>query len=473
MQQKFRHKDAEMSLNCLQEADQTMPIYRDLTQLPFVTIDDASAQDLDDAVYAQQLDTDRFKLSVAIADVAAFVTPESAMDKLAKKRGNSVYLPAETLHMLPRFLAQDLCSLQPLQNRQAVVCEMVLDASGQVYETQVFLALIKSHGKLTYAQVEDYFSALDTSLFDDSAVIANLNVLFRLQAILDAQALNRHQLKFAFERRVEVHCNADQLSLTRPASLSTHKLIEGCMILTNHTLAKWFAARNLIAISRYHAEPMPTDCEQLQRQLYLHGIMTPASLQQRASWNQALQNELSSHAIQLMMLQTLPRAVYSDCQQGHFGIGLDHYVHFTSPIRRYADLYNHQLLRSILIKTLTPPSQTDLTTTCRWISNTERRADQAAKFVANWMKCMLLVGAQQTSFSATVMRINTKYLTLNLDQYDLTGRLCLNRQQRDRMNQQRTKVALTQAQEVQIGDQLMVKTIAINMDQQQIDLVLA
>jgi ribonuclease R len=326
----------------------------DLRALPLVTIDGADARDFDDAVHAEADDDPKnaggFKITVAIADVSHYVRAEGALDKAARDRGNSVYFPDRVVPMLPEALSNDLCSLRPDEDRACLAMQMVIDVDGRLTRHKVVRALMRSHARLTYTQVQ---RAADGHPDDQTGPLkkAVIEPLYAAYAALKRNREARGTLELDLpELQVVVGESGRVKEITRRQRFDSHKLIEEFMICANVAAAQALEAKRAPAMYRVH-EPPPLDkLEMLRESLGALGFklakgQTPKPAQFTGILEQAAGTE-KAQIVSDLILRGQAQAVYSPDNRGHFGLALERYCHFTSPIRRYADLLVHRALVS-------------------------------------------------------------------------------------------------------------------------------
>jgi ribonuclease R len=321
----------------------------DLRTLPLVTIDGADARDFDDAVFAEPdpENQEGFRLVVAIADVAWYVRPDTPLDRDAQLRGNSVYFPDRVVPMLPERLSNDLCSLRPAEDRPVVAVELRIDASGTLHRHRFMRATMRSAARLTYERVQAWAdgdsSAVPPSLHDP---LRHLYAAFR--ALAGARRA-RGTLDLDLEERAVALDAQGRISRIAPrARLDAHRLIEEFMILANVAAAEALERKHRPCLYRVHDRPSAERIDALRESLGTLGyrlakgqVVRPALLGDVLRWAegkpfQAMVNDL--------VLRSQALAVYSPENLGHFGLALPRYAHFTSPIRRYADLAVHRAL---------------------------------------------------------------------------------------------------------------------------------
>ena len=363
---------------------------RDLSDVPLVTIDPADARDHDDACWAE-LDTDPANkgghiLWVAIADVAHYVTPGSALDREAKKRGNSTYFPDRVVPMLPDRLSGDLCSLHEGVPRACVAVRMVLDAEGRKIAHDFHRGLMTSRASLNYEEVQ---AAMDGAVSDKVAPWME-SVIRPLYAAYDALKIaraERQPLELDLpERRIELDEDGAVSSVAFKDRLDAHRLIEEFMVLANVAAAETLVEKQQPLLFRVHEEPSPEKLEALRETANAAGLgLAKGQVLKTAHLNRLLKQAAGTDDAELINLSTLrsmTQAYYGAQNFGHFGLALQRYAHFTSPIRRYADLIVHRALISAHgwgKDGLTPDDIAALDDTGKAISETERRSMMAER----------------------------------------------------------------------------------------------
>ncbi|MFK7839586.1 MAG: ribonuclease R [Bdellovibrionales bacterium] len=324
----------------------------DLRDIPLVTIDGADARDFDDAVYAERQDDGGFHLIVAIADVAHYVKHDSALDDEAQRRGNSTYFPDRVVPMLPEALSNDLCSLRPNENRACMVCHMWVDAAGKLNRYKFTRGLMRSAARLIYEQVQ---AARDGMTDDLTRPLMErvINPLYEAYAVLDEARNKRGALDLDLpERRVVINDNGDMTGVVTRDRLDAHKLIEEFMILANVAAASALEDKRdpklYPCVYRIHDKPSLDKLEAVREFVESFGISMPKGpVAEPRQINNVLKQAAKldySHLISQVILRSQSQAVYHTQNVGHFGLALSKYAHFTSPIRRYADLMVHRSL---------------------------------------------------------------------------------------------------------------------------------
>jgi len=404
----------------------------DWRELPFVTIDPATAKDHDDAVYAQYDEDSNneggFVVYVAIADVSYYVRPGSEMDNEALVRGNSVYFPDRVVPMLPERISNNLCSLIELENRAAMGLRMVFDADGNKKSHTFHRALIRSAAKLSYQQAQ---TAIDGHPDDKTQPLLEpiLKPLFAAFEALEAAQKRRGPLALDLpERRLILNENGLVQDVHVPERLTAHRLIEEMMIQSNVCAAETLEQHKVPLLYRVHDAPSQQKLIGLQETLASLEIKFNLSDTVRPEqFNQILKKAEHSdnpHLVSEMVLRSQAQAEYSNENLGHFGLNLRRYAHFTSPIRRYADLIVHRaLIRAIGLGDDGLPVATDkqLPAIGQQISMTERRAMSAERETTDRLLAYFLADQVGASFTGRIAGVIGGGLFVRLDKSGADG----------------------------------------------------
>ncbi|WP_019955955.1 ribonuclease R [Yoonia vestfoldensis] len=376
------------------EADAAKPVgvkgRKDLRDLPLITIDPWDARDHDDACYVE-VDTDPkndggFIIWVAIADVAAYVRPNTALDHEARKRGNSTYFPDRVVPMLPDRLSGDLCSLHEGVDRACIAVAMRVDAHGQKIGHEFHRGLMKSVASLNYEEVQD---AIDGQPNDKTAPLVEdiLRPIYAAYAALVKARVQRQPLELDLPERQIVLDDAGKVtSVQFKERLDAHRLIEEFMVLANVAAAETLIAKKSPLLFRVHEEPNPDKLDALREVVQASGlVLAKGQVLKTAHLNRLLlaaRETEQSELINMATLRSMTQAYYSPDNFGHFGLALRSYAHFTSPIRRYSDLIVHRALIAAHgwgKDGLSPWDVENLGDTAQKISDTERRSMAAER----------------------------------------------------------------------------------------------
>jgi ribonuclease R len=405
---------SEFPPQALAEAAAALPIdaagRSDLRELALVTLDDSDARDFDDAVWAEPDDDPEnrggWHIVVAIADVAAYVLPGGALDREAARRGNSVYFPDRVVPMLPEALSNDLCSLRPGEDRACLAAQLWIDAAGHKRRHRFERAIMRSAARLTYDAVQA--AQDDPAAHPLPLAPQRLAALYGAFAALERNRRARGALELdLIEHRVVLDGDRQPIAVVPRARLASHRLIEEFMILANIAAAEELEARHQPCLYRVHDVPDPAKLAALRdflAELNLPGIaLAKGQVIRPELFNRVLSRaaETAEAAIvNELVLRTQAQAVYSPNNIGHFGLALPRYAHFTSPIRRYADLIVH---RALLGEAGRPPLAGDsLGAIAEHISTTERRAAAAERAALDRYRARLLGGAIGTTYAARI-----------------------------------------------------------------------
>ena len=453
--------EAESLPSKIRAADRKQRV--DLTDVPLVTIDGEDARDFDDAVYCEPLVVGKgkgarshWRLIVAIADVSHYVKPGSDLDGEAYERATSVYFPRRVIPMLPERLSNGLCSLNPDEDRLAMVCDMVLDADGEVQAYQFYPAVIRSHARFTYNEVA---AILGNTRGPEAAkrapLVQHLLHLHEAYRALLKQRARRGAVDFDTTETQIVCDEAGRIEKIVPrVRTEAHRLIEEAMLAANVCAAHFIEQGGHASLYRVHEGPTPEKRVALQNYLRALGIGLSVSDEPRPSEMQsvaeATRDRPDAAQIHQMLLRSMQQAVYTPTNSGHFGLAFDAYTHFTSPIRRYPDLLVHRVIKALLSgktyrlvpsalrmppqprRSLAPkatPQQVRALDkqSLAWqaaglhTSASERRADEASRDVEAWLKCRFMRDRLGEEFQGTVSSVVGFGLFVTLDELHVEG----------------------------------------------------
>jgi len=404
----------------------------DLRQLPLITIDPHDARDFDDAVHAHPdtdpANKDGWVVWVAIADVAHFVPSGSPLDRGARKRGNSIYLPDRVVPMLPERLSADLCSLRPHEDRACMAVRMVFDAMGHRRGHRFVRGLMRSHARVTYEQAQ---AAIDGQPDEITAPILEtlLRPLWAAYGVLQIGRARRAPLEIETdERQIRIGDSGEVLSITSKQRLDAHKLIEECMIQANVSAAETLEQKQQPLIYRVHDVPEQSRIYALAD--FLNTVSMKWAKAQRPTperYNQLLRKVSGTDLEQMInqvVLRSQMRAIYDTRNIGHFGLSLERYGHFTSPIRRYADLTIHRaLIRACGLGDdgATDAEQAELKSIAEQITASERAAMAAERDATSRYIAAHLAEKIGAVFHARISGVTRFGLFLTLDETGADG----------------------------------------------------
>ncbi len=454
---------------------------RNLRDLPLVTIDGADARDFDDAVFCQPED-DGWRLWVAIADVSTYVPERSALDVEAQNRGNSVYFPEQVIPMLPEELSNGLCSLNPKVDRLCMVCEMRLSAQGKVTKSKFYQAVMRSHARLTYDQVAE-------ALIKPAAAEGIEHLLPHLKDLRDAYRAfakarrQRGAIDFeTTETRIVFGTDRKIDKIVPVVRNDAHKMIEECMIAANVEAAKFLAKHKMPLLYRLHESPASDKLEELRGFLSEHGLSlgggaSPES-KDFAKLLASVTERPDARLIQTVLLRSLKQAIYAPAEEddaGHFGLALDAYAHFTSPIRRYPDLLVHRGIRHVVNGGKPKDfsySMGDMQALGAHCSMTERRADEATRDAVDWLKCEYMRDRVGEEFEGLITGVTPFGLFVELDDVFVEGLIHVSSLRSDYYQHDPRSHCLRGERsgvEYHVADRLRVKVVRVDLDEKKID----
>jgi len=464
----------------------------DLRNLPLVTIDGEDARDFDDAVYCEKKRGGGWRLWVAIADVSYYVRPGTALDDEARSRATSVYFPSQVVPMLPEVLSNGLCSLNPQVDRLCMVCEMTISAQGKLTTSKFYEAVMSSHARLTYNKVWRIIEG-DPELREHySPLVKHLEELHNMYKTLDQARAERGGIAFETEEAKFIFNAERRIERVEPTVRNdAHKLIEECMILANIAAARFVEKHNEPALFRVHDRPSDDHISALKSvlgelSLTLGGGMKPEP-KDYAQLMDELADRPDREMLQTMLLRSMKQAIYDPENRGHFGLALQSYGHFTSPIRRYPDLALHRAIKYLLAKqhgTLqhrwTPTGgyhsdYEDMLQLGEHCSMAERRADEATRNVADWLKCDFMQDHVGEEFSGIISSVTGFGFFVRLSDLFIDGLVHVSSLDNDYYrydNIGQRLVGESSGRVYRLGDTVEIRVEAVHMDERKIDFAL-
>ncbi|WP_372015089.1 ribonuclease R [Pseudoxanthomonas sp. 10H] len=452
----------------------------DLRATPLVTIDGEDAKDFDDAVYCE-VNKAGFRLVVAIADVSHYVRPGTPLDDEAQKRATSVYFPGFVVPMLPETLSNGICSLNPKVDRMCFVCDMQVDHDGQVTRSKFYEAVMNSHARLTYTQVWKAVGEDDADARAEIApVLPHVERLHQLYQVLAKAREKRGAIEFETS---EVRFVLDNRGEVTQAGMlvrnDAHKLIEECMIAANVEAARYLLKSHVPAPYRIHEKPPEGKYADLLEFLKEFKLSLPAWAKvQPGDYTRLLKKvreRPDAALLESVLLRSQSLAVYSPDNAGHFGLALEAYAHFTSPIRRYPDLLVHRAIKHALSRqkpeafTYSPRDMAALALQC---SERERRADEAEREVderyrAAWMEQH--VGGQ---FDGVISGVTSFGLFVELDQSKVNGLVHVTQLPHDYYHFDPVRKTLSgerRGLQFRLGDRVRIIVLKASLEERKID----
>ena len=473
----------------------------DLRDTPLITIDGEDARDFDDAVHCQPRARGGWTLTVAIADVSHYVSVGSALDKEAFERGNSVYFPNHVVPMLPEKLSNGLCSLNPAEDRLCMVCEMQISAEGDINRYQFYEAVMHSHARMTYTQVAHILA--EREKHDSSgvrkqfaAILPQVDALHDLYKVLHRRRAKRGAIDFDSQETRILFDSERKISQIIPVDRTeAHRLIEECMLCANVCSAEFLQRAKLPALYRVHEGPSEERLSAVRDFLGELGIglgggddPQPQDYQRVLA---AVRGRDDAAVIQSVMLRSMSQAVYQPENLGHFGLAFEAYSHFTSPIRRYADLLVHRAIRRLIRskqkiaavrrvdgatmlapQSIYPYELAHLDDIGEHLSVTERRADEATRDVVNWLKCEYLMDHVGEQYAGVVSAVTGFGLFVMLDDLYVEGLIHVTGLPKDyyfHEAAQHRMVGERTGRVFRLGQKLQVKVVRVNLEERKID----
>jgi ribonuclease R len=459
----------------------------DLRAVPLVTIDGEDAKDFDDAVFAESVRGGGWRLIVAIADVSNYVRYGSPLDLEARSRATSVYFPDRVIPMLPENLSNHLCSLMPRVDRLAFVCDMHVSKTGKLSKSRFYEAVIRSHARLTYDRAWAYLESQESK---DSkphapadltpAICESLKTLYAVYGALKNARDARGALDFrGGEVKARIGAKGTIEGFYAVTRNDAHRLIEECMIAANVEAA--VALRTAKAGSLYRVHGQPEDKRVTELQKVLSALQVGAVFSEKPTPREFRQlvERLAARPDGLLLeglvIRSLAQAVYQQTNIGHFGLALDEYAHFTSPIRRYPDLLVHRTIKAATLPNSASGhrySSAELQVLGVETSQRERRADEASRDVMGYLKCLYLQPRIGEEFDATISTALEFGLFVQLKEMPIDGLVHISSIPGDYWELEQGGMGLVgqrTGRRWQLGDAVKVRLIRVDLTQRQID----
>jgi ribonuclease R len=446
----------------------------DLRKLPLVTIDGEDARDFDDAIFVER-HGEGYRLVVAIADVANYVTPGSALDAEGLRRATSVYLPGRVLPMLPERLSNGLCSLKPNEDRLCMVADMVISKDARPVGAEIYQAVMRSAARCTYTEVHRVLGGEHVP--GRMPFAEQFRLMHELAQKLTAMRLARGAIDFDLpETRVELDAHGLPAKMVRRERWESHRLVEECMLAANEAVARFFSEKGLTTVNRYHGEPDEKKLGTFLQLLGAYGFEVPKSPLTSKAFNSllaSLHGHPEQRALHQLALRSMMQAVYSSQETGHYGLGATDYLHFTSPIRRYPDLLVHRLLKQLWNKKggkKARHSDAELEAMAQQSSDRERAAMLVEREVTALYACLLMKDRVGEEFAATVSGLTEAGFFVELDDIYVEG---LAKGEtvfpRFRLDLDKHALVFGDGRVVRVGQKLRVALTSVNLKRRQID----
>jgi len=489
----FSHEVQAESACINDEVEESAKLPRkDLRALPLITIDGEDARDFDDAVYCQPKKSGGWRLWVAIADVSYYVRHGSALDDEAISRGNSVYFPSQVIPMLPEKLSNGLCSLKPNVDRLCMVCEMTVSAAGKLSGSKFYPAVMRSHARFTYSKVAKILDGDEALSAQYQSLVPDLEHLKDMYLSLSDARNKRGAIAFETEESLFLFNDEKKIESVVPLIRNdAHKIIEECMILANVATAKFIEKHKKPGLFRVHEKPTEDKYNNFVSYLAELGITLPKREEPEpkdyCDILAKVANRPDRELIQTMLLRSMRQAVYQSDSLGHFGLALQSYSHFTSPIRRYPDLVVHRVIKSILMQQLSSDEAAaanaglydykleEVIELGEHCSMTERRADEATRDVSDWLKCEFMQDHVGDNFTGVISTVTNFGLFVRLQDLHIEGLVHITALGRDYYHYDDVRMCLkgeNSGAKYSVGDVVTVQVAAVNLDEKKIDLTM-
>jgi ribonuclease R len=449
-----------------------------------VTIDGEHARDFDDAITIEKLSNGHFWLGVHIADVSHYVTEGSALDEEAYERGTSVYFTERAVHMFPSELATGLCSLNPNVDRLVQSCVMEVDRQGAVVRYEMHDGVINSDARMTYTAVNAILTDRDPeAMFEYQPLVPMFELMRELFDILNRRRRRRGSIDFDLPEAEVILSEIGEIEAIVASERNVaHRIIEEFMLLANETVAAHLENHGVPALHRVHEAPDAKKVEEFEAFITTLGYtlaargraLTPKHFQKLIDRMKGTPEE---RPIAALMLRTMQKARYDAASLGHFGLAVEHYTHFTSPIRRYPDLVVHRMLRESregpVADARREELEEELPETARHASEMERRADEAERELLQWKKVRFMANKVGDEYGGYITGVAPFGLFVELIEHYVEGRVHVSSMADDyyRFVEQEHVLRGEHTKKMyRLGDRVNVQVVRVDMERRQVDL---
>lgn len=447
---------------------------RDFRDILTFTIDPVDAKDFDDAISFQKLDEKKYRIGVHIADVAHYVQENSALDKEAKERGNSVYLVDRVIPMLPEHLSNGVCSLRPNEEKFAFSAVFDLDDNGEILGEWFGKTAINSDRRFTYGEAQTILEEGKGELSEELKIVDGIAKKMRKRRLSEG-ALEIH----GSELRFELDDNGSPIEVYKKTQKDANKLVEEYMLLANRRVGRYIGdtkrKTQVPLIYRIHDKPDLEKVQQFAVFLSKFGKQFSYKNEREIALNmnavfKEMKDENEFALIQQMAIKTMSKAVYDTENIGHYGLGFSYYAHFTSPIRRYADLMVHRILLNDLQKV--NKRYPNLQGTAEHISITERRASEAERASKKYFQAVFLQDKEGEVFAGSITGLTEWGIYVEIESNFCEGMVSLKSMKGERYQFDEDKYVVygtKSGEEFNLGDRVFVKVLSVSLTKRQID----
>jgi ribonuclease R len=456
----------------------------DFRGLTTVTIDGEHARDFDDAITIERLPNSHFWLGVHIADVSHYVTEGSALDEEAYERGTSVYFTERAVHMCPSELATGLCSLNPHVDRLVQTCLMEVDRQGTVVRYEIHDGVINSDARMTYTSVNAILTDRDPeTMLEYQSLVPTFELMRELFDVLNRRRRRRGSIDFDLPEAEVILSEIGEIEAIVASERNiAHRIIEEFMLLANETVAAHLEGQAVPALHRVHEAPDAKKVEEFEAFITPLGYslaargraLTPKHFQKLIDRMRGTPEE---RPIAALMLRTMQKARYDAVSLGHFGLAVEHYTHFTSPIRRYPDLVVHRMLRESrqgpIADARREELEEELPETARHSSDMERRADEAERELLQWKKVRFMANKVGDEYSGYITGVAPFGLFVELVEHYVEGLVHVSSMADDYyrfVEQEHVLRGEHTKKSYRLGDRVDVQMVRVDMERRQVDL---
>jgi ribonuclease R len=449
-----------------------------------VTIDGEHARDFDDAITIEKLPNGHVWLGVHIADVSHYVTEGSVLDEDAYDRGTSVYFTERAVHMFPAELATGLCSLNPNVDRLVQSCLMEVDRQGTVVRYEMHDGVINSNARMTYTAVNAILTDRDAeTLFEYQPLVPMFELMKELFDVLNRRRRRRGSIDFDLPEAEVILSDVGEIEAIVASERNVaHRIIEEFMLLANETVAAHLEGQGVPALHRVHEAPDAKKVEEFEAFITTLGYslaargraLTPKHFQKLID---AMKGTPEERPIAALMLRTMQKARYDAASLGHFGLAVEHYTHFTSPIRRYPDLVVHRMLRESrqgpIADARREELDEELPETAKHASEMERRADEAERELLQWKKVRFMANKVGDEYGGYITGVAPFGLFVELIEHYVEGLVHVSSMADDYyrfVDQEHVLRGEHTKKSYRLGDRVDVQVVRVDMERRQVDL---